>query len=222
MSSLFCIGKYHSNDKARLAYSSMHKSGSVFAEFIESLFKDLKLDIFIPRMLNIKLHHYSKIPLEYKKEYVGSSMALKQEKAIEFFDNMKQLIFIENNEIDRFSLISIYVRYALSLLLGTRSFNHSSSLQKISFTMGILNISEKSNTLLSGIRIIPLCERAKDIIIYYQQQCKEMNILSDNIYFKYDGIILNTKYSLLKYKTHSFTYFIYIFTSFIKLSLHIF
>jgi len=194
MSTLFCVGKYQINDRAKMAYTSVHSKGQIHAEFIVFLYKELGLHEIIAEALNIDaLLYQPKGQIDKIYTYAGSSVLIEVEQSRRFFREMQEMIMYEENEVIRFNLSSIYLRYALSLLIGTRTFLYSASLDNISFSLHILSISEKASTNLSGIRVIPLCKRAEQLIRSYQYQCKVMDISSEQIY-----IIDNGKRELYK------------------------
>ncbi|MFK7779626.1 MAG: hypothetical protein QM490_00550 [Candidatus Gracilibacteria bacterium] len=96
---------------------------------------------------------------------------------------MKTTINNEFNEHSKFNLISLYTRYALSLLVGTRTFKHSANLESISYELKIMRIVEKSETSISGIRIIPICDTALKLLKNYQIKCQELGVPSRNFYY---------------------------------------
>ncbi len=188
MSNLFCIGKYQTKDRARLAYASTHKNGQIHSVFIEKLYLDLGLHELMHILNNDTIEIYSpQIKFDFKKHYVGSSRAVNEESSKQFFTLLKKYINEEEDSERSFNLISVYTKFALSMLLGTRTFNESTSLKDISFFMHVLTISEKATTLLSGIRVVPMCYRAEEIIKAYQNYCKQMDVPADNIYLLEKG-----------------------------------
>lgn len=183
MSTLFCVGKYQMIDRSKMAYTSTHNQGQIHAEFIVSLYNDLGMHEVISDFLNEDpLHHLPKGQIDTMFKYAGSSRSLDVESSKRFFIEMKKLILREENTTLHFNLISIYTKFALSILLGTRTFLQSTSLENISFSLHILSISEKASTLLSGIRVIPLCEKAEKIIKQYRYACDTCKIPHDDVY----------------------------------------
>ncbi|HHD78068.1 MAG TPA: hypothetical protein ENK98_00260 [Epsilonproteobacteria bacterium] len=183
MSTLFCVGKYQTNDRPRLAYASTHKEGQVHASFIQKLFIKLGLDDVIPKLLGLPQGLFkTMIKTDHHRHYAGSSRSVVTETAQRFFAQLKYMIRREDDEIVRFNLVAVYTKFALSLLLGSRSFEHSTYLGKISFVMHVLSLSEKSTTLLTGMRVIPLCERAEQIIKYYKRECMQLQVPEDHVY----------------------------------------
>lgn len=188
MSTLFCIGRYQQNDTPRLAYASTNKRGQNHSKLLEMLYTKLDMHLCVAALLNIKPSVLeSATEFNDSVKYAGSNKVVCSEKSKYFFNRIKSLLRYEQNEEKYFNLASIYTRYALSLLLGTRSFEYSASMDRVSFSTHTLVISEKSQTLLSGVRVIPLCERAKEMIQSYQQLCENYNIPSNNIYLIHDN-----------------------------------
>ena len=183
MSTLFCVGKYQIFDRAKMAYTSAHNKGQIHAGFIASLYKGLGMHEVISAFLKEDpLKNVPKGQIDTTFKYAGSSRVLKVENSKRFFEEMQGLIIREEDIRLRFNLLSIYTKYALSILLGTRTFLHSTALDNISFHLHILSISEKASTLLSGIRVVPLCSSAEKIIKKYQASCRVMKIAQDGIY----------------------------------------
>jgi len=187
MSTLFCVGKYQIVDRSKMAYASVHNKGQIHARFLISLYEDLGIHDVLSGVLKEDISdNIPREQIDTVVKYAGSSRALEVENSKRFFTEMKILIAREENSRMRFNLIAIYTKYALSILLGTRTFLHSTSLANISFSLHILSVSEKASTQLSGIRVIPLCRRAEQIIRYYQRECQAKQISADNVYM-YDG-----------------------------------
>jgi len=183
MSTLFCVGKYQIVDRSKMAYASVHSKGQIHAGFIVSLYDDLGLHEVLASALGLEVSLYKpKGQIDKTGNYAGSTVAVKEEESSRFFLEMQELILGEENDIERFNLTAIYMKYALSLLLGTRTATHSTALDNISFSLHILSISEKASTLLSGIRVIPLCKRAEQLIRSYQYECSIMEVPHTDIY----------------------------------------
>jgi len=188
MSTLFCVGKYQIVDRSKMAYASVHSKGQIHAEFIVSLYDDLGLHDVLAAALGLDSSLFrTKGQIDKKGNYAGATVALKVEESKRFFSEMQEIIMREENIELRFNLTAIYMKYALSLLLGTRTFTYSTALDNISFSLHILSISEKASTLLSGIRVIPLCKRAEQLIRSYQYECSVMKVPDTSIYMIENG-----------------------------------
>ncbi|MEA2019275.1 MAG: hypothetical protein U9N59_12575 [Campylobacterota bacterium] len=183
MSTLFCMGRNQQSDTPKLAYSSANKMAQNHSRFLEKLYIDLDIHSITAHLLGFdKTLFKPKYEVSTSSKYTGSSQAVQVEESRKFFKNLKKMISVESNELKYFNLVAIYVRYALSLLIGTRPYADSASLSRLSLELHVLVISEKSDTLLAGIRTIPLCNEIVEIIVNYQNLCRDQNIPDDNIY----------------------------------------
>jgi hypothetical protein len=183
MSTMFCIGKHLQNDTPSLAYASTNKRAQNHSLLLDKLYETLDMHICIAKLLNVP-HSFLATEIEFSDShhYVGSSRAVLPEKSRSFFNRLKQLSFTARDHEKYFNLVAIYTRHSLSLLLGTRDFRHSCPLNRVSFSMHTIVISEKAQTLSSGIRLIPICEKAEEIIQFYQAMCREYGIDHQEIY----------------------------------------
>lgn len=182
ITSLFSMSKNFQNDESKLAYGSTAKGSIIYSNFLKEIYEKLELDSTISRLYDWT-NYKKKFSIDNHKEVrVGSNRAIAPQKVKDFFYLLNQRIEYSNNKIERFNLLSIYTRIALGILLGTRTFSYSCSLSRISFTFHILSISEKANTQLSGIRQIPLCAQAENIIKKYQKESIALNVPKDDIY----------------------------------------
>lgn len=184
ITTLFGLSKNFKSDESKLAYGSTAKDSLIFSKFLLKIYDELELEYVISNLYNWT-NFGNKISLNNNATIrVGSNRAINAQKVKDFFSILKNEINNSNDDIDKFNLYSIYTRFALSILLGTRTFNYSCSLDRVSFSFHILSISEKSNTLIAGIRLIPLCNQAENIIKEYLEKSTRLNIPKDTIYFK--------------------------------------
>lgn len=184
ITALFSLSKNFKNDESKLAYGSTAKDSLIFSKFLLKIYDELELGYVLLNLYNwssfgnrVSLNNNANIR-------VGSNRAIESQKIKKFFSILKEEITKSNDNIDKFNLFSIYTKTALGILLGTRTFNYSCSLDRVSFSSHTLLISEKSNTLISGIRLIPLCAQAEYLIKEYKEKLISLNIPNDNIYFK--------------------------------------
>ena len=183
ISLLFCVATYSQNDTSKLAYATIPQKVEYYSYYIKRLYNDLNIEQNIIKFLGLKKYKINdNIILDTKIKYAGSNLVVKEEILRNFFEKLYQLIKFENDKYKRFNYISIYVRYALSLFAGTRTFEKSANLKDISFEFKIMKISEKAQTKLSGLRIVPLCDIAIKLIKYYKKECKKLKVESDNFY----------------------------------------
>jgi hypothetical protein len=178
---MLSIAKYQKNDTAKLSYSSTEKFSQKHSLLLESICNGLDLPNAISRLLNIKYKIYNHTFSSVEPIFVGSHKAVHYKDSKKFFEKMYELIFKEDDKIKKFNLVSIYIRYSMSILCATRDFKNSSTIKNISFSMHTQIITEKSESKLNGIRIIPLCETIEKIIKYYNQTCNDYGIYLDYI-----------------------------------------
>ena len=163
---MLSIAKYQKNDTAKLSYSSTEKFSQKHSLLLESICNALDIPNAISRLLNIEYKIYNHTFSSVEPIFVGSHKAVHYKDSKKFFEKMYELIFKEDDKIKKFNLVSIYIRYSMSILCATRDFKNSSTIKNISFSMHTQIITEKSESKLNGIRIIPLCETIEKIIKY--------------------------------------------------------
>ncbi|MGJ0457050.1 hypothetical protein NG782_10160 [Aliarcobacter cryaerophilus] len=183
ITALFSLSKNFKSDESKLAYASTAKDSLIFSKFLLKIYDEFELANILLNLFNWSKISY-KISLNNDASIrAGSNRAIEPQKVKDFFSSIKNEIDKSHNQIDKFNLFSIYTRVALGILLGTRTFNSSCPLDRVSFSFHTLVISEKSNTLISGIRLIPLCNQSENLIKEYQEKLTSLNIPKDNIYF---------------------------------------
>ena len=178
---MLSIAKYQKNDTAKLSYSSTEKSSQKHSLLLESICNALDIPNAISRLLNIEYKIYNHTFSSVEPIFVGSHKAVHYKDSKKFFESLYELIFKEDDKTKKFNLVSIYIRYSMSILCATRDFKNSSTIKNISFFMHTQMITEKSESKLNGIRIIPLCETIERIIKYYNQICNDHGIYLDCI-----------------------------------------
>lgn len=184
---LFCTAIYSQNQTAKMAYASIHKNPEYYSEYVEKLYFELKMDKVLSSHLSLKssIDSTRTKALDAKREYSGSNLLAQQQKIIDFFSTLYMLVQ-QHDSYMRFNYISIYVRYAMSLLAGTRGFLHSATLKDVSHVFKIMKITEKSETKISGLRVIPLCDTILKLIEFYERECQKYAINSNDFYIYYD------------------------------------
>lgn len=178
---MLSIAKYQKNDTAKLSYSSTEKSSQKHSLLLESICNALDIPNAISRLLNIEYKIYNHTFSSVEPIFLGSHKAVYYKDSKKFFESLYELIFKEDDKTKKFNLVSIYIRYSMSILCATRDFKNSSTIKNISFFMHTQMITEKSESKLNGIRIIPLCETIERIIKYYNQICNDHGIYLDCI-----------------------------------------
>lgn len=186
MSNMFCVGRYQQNDKSRLAYTATPSNSIKHSKFIENLYLTFDIHDDLGHLLGLEEKIYEKSIQFNSMEMAGSNQGALKQETREFFEKIKkELKKIKSIESEQyFNLYAIYLRFALSILLGSRTYDESINFNRISFEMSSLIITEKSNTLLSGIRMIPLCDTAKNLIKKYKKLCEFHNLNPNYIYLK--------------------------------------
>ena len=191
ISIMFCTAIYSQNDTAKMAYASINKKTDYFSDYIQYLYEALEIENVLGSYLNIKMKSsYSTVVKE--RIYAGSNLLVRDNKVMDFFHQLYDLIYYELDQYKKFNYISIYVRYAMSLLVGTRTFEDSANMKDISRSLKVMKLTEKAETKLSGLRIIPLCDEILELIQYYQQSCEKFDL--DNTQFY---LFINEQFLLL-------------------------
>ncbi|KAB7889744.1 hypothetical protein [Poseidonibacter ostreae] len=191
---MLSIAKYQKNDTAKLSYASTEKFSQKHSLLVEKICNALNLPNVVSKLLDIDSEVYNHTFRSVEPVFVGSHRAVNYKSSIKFFEKMYELIFEEDDKIKKINLVSIYIRYAMSILCATRDFKNSSTIRNISFSMHTQMITEKSDSKLSGIRIIPLCETIEKLIKYYYKICEQMGV-------KLDYISLYDNDKFVKYET---------------------
>lgn len=191
---MFSITKYQRNDTAKLSYTSTETFSQKFSLYIERVCNLLELNKNIKNLIDVEHKILTSSYTTVESAYSGSHRALKHDKGIIFFEKMYKLIFEEDDEKNKFNLISIYIRYAMSILCGTRDLKKSSTIQNISFKLHAQMITEKSDSNISGVRIIPLCKTIESLITFYKIECKNLKYIS--LYKNESFFIYNKKDAL--------------------------
>ncbi len=121
------------------------------------------------------------------ENFSGTSQSVRADEANAFFEVLRQNIYDYNCDKNlHFNLVSIYTRYAMSLLGGTRPFIESANFTLYNEEDGIWVISEKAQDIASGTRLVPLCKTTKSILSTYKALLKDRN-LKNNFYLIVDG-----------------------------------
>jgi hypothetical protein len=171
MSILFCVGKYQTCDRSRLAYTATLRESDSSSEMMKKMYIDLDLHESICKFLDISSELFKPSLFNKKLKYTGSSRVLDTQESIKFFTKINKLIQTKDDPIIKFNLFSIAFRFALSITLGTRTFSNSDSFKYMA--MHTIKISEKAETISTGIRIIPVCDITEQLINRYRQMAFE-------------------------------------------------
>lgn len=201
MSVLFCMGKHQGSDESRLAYAATQKMSDSYSGLIEQLYIDLGLHKGVCAMIGIPLELFQpSMTLTVNNEYTGTKRVLNQDKSVRFFSEIKKMALRENSQEAAFNLFSIGFRYALSIALGTRTGYKSDSFEHMS--MHTIMISEKAETISLGMRIIPVCDIAENLIQRYLFMARSMGFDATQTIFisngKSEGFTTKKAVSFLK------------------------
>ena len=121
------------------------------------------------------------------KNFSGTSQSVRADEANTFFKVLRLNIYDYAGDKElHFNLVSIYTRYAMSLLGGTRPFIESADFTLYNEKDGMWVISEKAQDIESGTRLVPLCNTMKSILSTYQALLKDRG-LKNNFYLIIDG-----------------------------------
>jgi hypothetical protein len=197
---MFCTAIYSQNDTAKMAYASINKKTDYFSDYIQYLYEALEIENVLGSYLNIKMKS-SHSTVVKERIYAGSNLLVRDNKVMDFFHKLYDLIYCELDQYKKFNYISIYVRYAMSLLVGTRTFEDSANMKDISRSLKVMKLSEKAETKLSGLRIIPLCNEILELIQYYQQSCEKFALDNTKFYlFINEQFLLMSRERVEKYQ----------------------
>ena len=174
---------YSQNDTAGLAYTSSRSNAAEHSSFIQEYWNELGLSEITSKILDIHTNFSTNVSSIASEKFSGTSQAVETNTADVFFKVLRQNIYDQNNSEDLyFNLVTIYVRYAMSLLAGTRSFNESANFTSYNNETGMWMISEKAQDIASGTRIVPLCNIMNALLNDYQNLLEEKG-LKNNFYF---------------------------------------
>jgi hypothetical protein len=173
---------YSRNDQSKLAYTSTRTNAAQHSQNLKIFWEKLNLDYIARPIIGLASGSYKTVlsPIP-KAEFSGSSRLAKQDETKYFFDLLRTNIDITKNENDRFNLTSMYVRYAMSLLMATREFKNSANFESWIKSHGFISINEKAQTLAMGVRYIPICERMHKLLEYYESILSQKG-LPRNVY----------------------------------------
>lgn len=171
------------NNNAKTGYVSARSNSEVQAQLLSQYCIDLGLDSVISSLLGIPNVFQTSVSTTSPHSFTGSSKVVDADKARAFFRALRiNILKHSDDRVLHFNLVSIYIRYAASLLLGARSFNQSFNFNSYSSDLGLWYISEKSQDIASGVRVVPVCNIMNSLFEYYEKVLKERG-LKHNVYF---------------------------------------
>jgi len=189
LSGLIATGVYTQGDKARLAYTTVRTNSAKQSNLITNLWLDLGFDVLARKIMGFADDHLpTKRGVEIPKlEFSGSPKYVIPQYSRDFFRVLRASIAEYDVDSDEaFNLISIVVRYSMSLLLGTRNFKNSANFESISFSEGMLMISEKATSISAGLRVIPLCDTINSLLQKYDTDFLQPRGLSKDVWLVSD------------------------------------
>lgn len=191
---------FSQNDTAKLAYTSTSSNAAVHSQLIKDYWNELNLAEIASNIIDINIIPSVSVSTINSPNYSGGSQAAKTSKANDFFKVLRQNIYDCHNDEDlHFNLVSIYTRYSMSLLAGTRPFIESANFTSYNKEVGIWIISEKAQDIASGTRLVPLCNIMDALLKDYQKLLDERDLKNDFY------LIIDSKPVVFSsYKAHKF------------------
>jgi len=173
--SILATGNLDQNASPLVAYTQTTQNLKQHSLFLEEYLTIL--DINDKNQLDESLN----LEIIDEDENVGSLKLIKHDSFGNMLNALFQLAKYEDDEIKKFNLYSIYIRYALAMLIGTRDFKKSVDLSRVCFKYKIIHIQEKAKHENDGHRVIPLCETAVQLIVDYLNVLQKFDIFEKNI-----------------------------------------
>jgi len=197
----FATAAYSQNDTAKLAYTSSRTNATEHSQLIKEYWNKLGLDEAASEILDIPNSFVSDISSISTKEYSGSSQVIETNNASMFFESLRQNIYDyrHNNDDLYFNLVTIYIRYAMSLLAGTRPFKESANFSSYNEKSGIWMISEKAQDIASGTRLVPICYTMNKLIIGYKELLTHRGLENNFYLIINEHPVLFSSYEAYKY-----------------------
>jgi hypothetical protein len=156
------------NDASRVCYSSIKSRLYNVEEWMK----------FLCQVIMDKNSKFSEIEeISNHNCWIGSAFYIKPIAFKKFIFSLEKLK--TSNKIEIFNLNMIFIRFGLSILLGTRDFNNSANLSDYSTVSNILILQEKGKNIYQGKRIIPLCNHALSLIKMFHKLKIHFNIVSN-------------------------------------------
>lgn len=156
------------NDASRVCYSSIKSRLYNVEEWMK----------FLYQVIMDKNSKFSEIEeTSNHNSWIGSAFYIKPTAFKEFIFSLEKLK--TSNNIEIFNLNMIFIRFGLSILLGTRDFTNSANLSDYSTVSNILILQEKGKNIYQGKRVIPLCNHALSLIKMFHKLKIHFNIVSN-------------------------------------------
>lgn len=152
------------NNEARVCYTAQQKRLIYFEFWLNEFYSKLTDEFSVAKDFN------------QGKDFIGSKKVVKEAAFKNFLLNLTLLN--PKDFIEKVNLQMIFIRYALSILLATRSTYDSCNLINFSKKLELLTIHEKAKSITSSKRLIPLTKRALLLIQMFYRLKEEFKLTS--------------------------------------------
>jgi len=187
ITALLATGVISRNDRSIVAYTSTRTEAEGYSQTLKQFWNSLDLDSIVSSILDKEFYIPTTMETVAKNKFAGSGKVINPQKARDFFHVLRLNIYkYHEDDMEYFNYFSIYMKYAMSLLLGTREFLQSSDFNSYSAEIGIWSINEKSKNIESGIRLVPVCEIMQKLFSKYIILLERYE-LDHNIYLYVDS-----------------------------------
>jgi hypothetical protein len=188
LTALFATSVIARKDNAKAAYTSTRTEATGHSQLVMQWWNILDLDKVASSLLGIQPNIFqTTVSIIADQKFTGSGKIVAAKKAQNFFRIIHCNIHKYSSDgADYFNLISIYIRYAMTFLLGTRDFLNSADFNSYSSVLGLWSINEKSQDDASGIRVVPVCPIMKKLLLTYNGLLVKKG-LDNNIYLYADA-----------------------------------
>lgn len=189
LSSCFATGAYSAGEEAKLSYTSVRSKSAIHSQIITSLWIELGFDDISRKIMGLNSNPFTSKHVEIPEiSYSGSSKCLKASESKQFFKIIESNVSeYDMNSDEAFNLATIGIRYAMSLLLGTRNFNNSANFESASFLESMMLVNEKASTTAAGIRVLPICSSMVSLMTSYYEDFLQPRGLDKNFWLIDDG-----------------------------------
>jgi hypothetical protein len=172
VNAMFAMGKFQQNDKPRMHYHTTPTQSVIHSKWLEKYSEMLNTESLLAKAMGLRNYQPKKVSKEDGTKLTGTKKYIKDEKLVLFFKEVTSLHLKTNDVFMKHNLLTIHLRYAMSVLLGTREYKDSDNFSHISHMLRVMITSEKAQTELSGVRIIPMCQTISKMIQSYIYYCQ--------------------------------------------------
>ena len=170
---ILLINNVSKSDETRICYTNQPKRAIYYEGWLNEFYNRLTSNNYVVESF-------------YQTENVGSKKVFEKHSFKNFLVNLTYLEAKDN--IQKFNLRMIFIRYSLALLLATRKGLESCNLSNFSESLGLLIIHEKAKTIRSSRRLIPLNKRTISLIKSFYELKKELQVSTNiPILLKYEN-----------------------------------